>query len=183
MPPPEYCGPPGARFKHNNIVDPVVPVPAADAPRSADALPRPASKQPPRRRHLPIRHLPTAASRHLPPRYSPFPDGAWRRVDSYTLVGSTICDSCTTAPTPAQQMGAAPAPDLDPDDFAASIPSGWVHDSVASTARTNLTIGLSLVLAGFIVITIVRCHFWPPPARAAAWARVRGRAAAAGAGA
>lgn len=36
---------------------------------------------------------PTSTPRHhVPPQYSPGSDGVWRRIDSYTLVGSTICD-------------------------------------------------------------------------------------------
>ncbi|KAJ7664928.1 hypothetical protein B0H17DRAFT_1091210, partial [Mycena rosella] len=97
---------------------------------------------------------PTGTHR-LPSRYAPDDDGVWRRIDSYTLVGSTICDTCSVPPT-------ATATPTD-DEFLQTVPSGWVRSSIASPARTSLTVGLSLLLTCFIAITIIRYHFWRRP--------------------
>ncbi|KAJ7762377.1 hypothetical protein DFH07DRAFT_1019650 [Mycena maculata] len=95
---------------------------------------------------------PTTTARYVPPQYSSGPDGVWRRLDSYALVGSTICDSCTSTPTST----------IDPssDEFTSSLPSGWNHTPVATPERIRLTIGLSLALAVVIVATIVRCSLY-----------------------
>ncbi|KAJ7054031.1 hypothetical protein C8F01DRAFT_1235554 [Mycena amicta] len=93
---------------------------------------------------------PTRSRRHVPPQYSPGADGLWRRIDSYTLVGSTICDSCTITPTSVQETDS---------DFLESIPQGWVHPTISTPTRTSITVGLSVSLAVFIVLTLIRCHF------------------------
>ncbi|KAJ7146322.1 hypothetical protein C8R44DRAFT_757159 [Mycena epipterygia] len=99
---------------------------------------------------------PTATPRHhVPPQYSPGSDGVWRRIPSYTLVGSTICDTCPAAPTTTVNTTA--------DDFISSIPTGWVRDSISSPTRTSITVGLSLGLACFIVLTLIYCHFRRSP--------------------
>ncbi|KAF7302484.1 hypothetical protein HMN09_00882700 [Mycena chlorophos] len=99
-----------------------------------------------------LRPTPTTPtpSRRVPPQYSPDPNGIWRRIDSYTLVGSTICDTCATPPTSLQETDAA---------FQSSIPSGWIHTPVANSKRTSITIGLAVSLATLIFLTIIRCHF------------------------
>ncbi|KAJ6601246.1 hypothetical protein DFH09DRAFT_1271038 [Mycena vulgaris] len=98
-------------------------------------------------------HKPTTTTHHhhIPPRYSQGSDGLWRRVDSYTLVGSTVCDTCTALPT--QSAGTD-------DEFLANMPPGWMRDKITSSTRTNLTVGLTLAISCLIVITIIRCHFY-----------------------
>ncbi|KAJ7082537.1 hypothetical protein C8R43DRAFT_1142810 [Mycena crocata] len=101
-----------------------------------------------------------SSHRHVPPQYSPGNDGVWRRIDSYTLVGSTVCDTCTIDPTSTTIA-------ISEDEFRASIPTGWVRETVSSPGRTAVTVALSLSLAVVIVILILRCHFWrksPKPA-------------------
>ncbi|KAK7063719.1 hypothetical protein R3P38DRAFT_3249313 [Favolaschia claudopus] len=95
-----------------------------------------------------------AASRSkVPPKYTPDGDGVWRRIDSYTLVGSTICDSCATPTT---------VP-LSEDEILNAIPLSWLHTSPSSPARTKITIGLSVVLAIFIVATLIWFHISRTP--------------------
>ncbi|KAF8204488.1 hypothetical protein K438DRAFT_1757687 [Mycena galopus ATCC 62051] len=107
-------------------------------------------------------------NRHVPPMYSPGTDGMWRRADSYTLVGSTLCDTCTT-PT------ATTTPS--DDEVLANVPPGWDHTPVSNPTRTKITIALSVTLACFICLTLARFHFHksPPPRRStwrsASWAR------------
>ncbi|KAJ7045069.1 hypothetical protein C8F04DRAFT_1228140 [Mycena alexandri] len=100
----------------------------------------------------------TSTRRHVPPRYSPDPNGVWKRVEPYTLVGSTVCDTslaaCSEPTTSISETD---------DAFLASIPSGWVRDSVATPIRTTITVVLSVVLACFIVIAIFRFHLTRKP--------------------
>ncbi|KAF7307502.1 hypothetical protein MIND_00544700 [Mycena indigotica] len=92
-----------------------------------------------------------AARRHVPPQYSPGRDGLWRRIDSYTLVGSTICDqTCKVTPTTIKETDT---------EFFNTIPSGWVRDTISTPARTSITVALSVSLAVFIFLTLIRCHF------------------------
>ncbi|KAF7347330.1 hypothetical protein MVEN_01488500 [Mycena venus] len=93
---------------------------------------------------------PTTHHRHVPPKYSPGADGMWRRIDSYTLVGSTICDTCTL-PTPTSDPSEA--------EIRAAVPPEWIRDTVSSPTRTTITIALSVVLACFIFLTLLRFHF------------------------
>ncbi|KAJ7492068.1 hypothetical protein FB451DRAFT_1360827 [Mycena latifolia] len=140
--------PPDKAPRSSRSWNPVLALLAVFAPDSA--APQPLAPQ-----RLLVRDAaaPTTTRRHVPPRYSAGPDGIWRRIDSYTLVGSTICDTCSVTPTTSTAMSQ--------DDFMATVPSGWVRDRViTSPGRTSLTVGLSLVLTCFIGITIVRCHFW-----------------------
>ncbi|KAJ6520425.1 hypothetical protein C8R45DRAFT_1066785 [Mycena sanguinolenta] len=117
---------------------------------------------------------PTSTKRHpphVPPKYSPGPDGMWRRADSYTLVGSTVCDTCTT-PT----VSSTPSE----DEVMENMPEGWVRTGVSSPQRTKITIALSVTLAVFIFLTLLRFHFRPGRKGPIAdlekrkWARIRG---------
>ncbi|KAJ7757568.1 hypothetical protein B0H16DRAFT_1885586 [Mycena metata] len=99
-------------------------------------------------------HSTTSTRRHVPPQYSPDLNGVWKRVEPYTLVGSTVCDTCSEPTTSISETD---------EDFRASIPSGWVRDSVATPIRTTITVVLSVVLACFIVVAIFRFHLTRKP--------------------
>ncbi|KAJ7157196.1 hypothetical protein C8R46DRAFT_421712 [Mycena filopes] len=126
-----------------------IPSPLVNDEHLFDAYPDPPPPPPPQTTGTHSRH-------HPPPQYSPDPNGVWRRVDSYTLVGSTVCDTCTANPT----TTSIAATD---DEFMASIPNGWVRDSVTTPVRTTVTVALSVALACFIIITIFRYHFTRKP--------------------
>jgi hypothetical protein len=113
------------------------------------------------------------AARRIPDRFSKEADGVWRRVDSYTLYGSTMpsCASGTcTKPTgvPSSVDDQIKGPDS-PVNVTAStkstltlddLPPGWKPSAKPSGDRTPLILAVSLVLAFFICSTIIGCIFW-----------------------
>ncbi|KAJ7361109.1 hypothetical protein DFH08DRAFT_1031764 [Mycena albidolilacea] len=131
---------------------------AAFSAESTDAAPRPrlddvfaSDVDDPSAVVLAASATPTKYHHHVPPMYSPGTDGVWRRRESYTLVGSTICDTCTATPTPTL----TPSEDSIVDTVR---PLGWVHDRPYNPIRTRITIALSVTLAVFIFLTILRFH-------------------------
>ncbi|KAF8640888.1 hypothetical protein AX17_000536 [Amanita inopinata Kibby_2008] len=106
--------------------------------------------------------------RAVPDRYERGDDGSWRKIEEYTLYGSTICTSCK-GPTSVVQADdqiqppfvsqptstSVPRPSPDISD---TLPPGWKQEMVEK--RTSLILSLSLVLAFAICFFIVTCIFW-----------------------
>ncbi|TFK77474.1 hypothetical protein BDN72DRAFT_830644 [Pluteus cervinus] len=108
------------------------------------------------------------AARALADKYEEGPDGRWRRVDGYTLYGSTVCPPTATIPSIDDQIQvptdmSTPAPDVSDtadDSILNSLPSGWKPPTEDQGNRTTLILTLSLVLAFFICFFIIGCLFW-----------------------
>ncbi|KAF8899117.1 hypothetical protein BD779DRAFT_1487101 [Infundibulicybe gibba] len=111
--------------------------------------------------------------RHVPDRYETDDQGHWRRLDTYTLYGSTICSSCKSPTTNSmspvddqlQVSPAASAPSASPTptstyEFLDTLPTGWKPTEKNYQGRTELILALSLVLAFLICFFIIGCLFW-----------------------
>ncbi|KAL0951710.1 hypothetical protein HGRIS_008385 [Hohenbuehelia grisea] len=104
--------------------------------------------------------------RKVPDRYHMDDDGRWRRMESYTLYGSTVCLNCQeptiTASSSISDSSADP-PTLNPGDMPVidldTLPIGWRTPTFRG-ARTTLILALSLVLAFLICFFIIGCLFW-----------------------
>ncbi|KAF8665330.1 hypothetical protein AX16_000349 [Volvariella volvacea WC 439] len=106
----------------------------------------------------------------VPDRYERGDDGRWRRVDVYTLYGSTVCSVCPDSPSIDDQIQ-VPADGMDGDinitptpttidAFLNTLPNGWRPAVKPYGSRTSLILALSLVLAFFICFFIIGCLFW-----------------------
>ncbi|GLB35791.1 hypothetical protein LshimejAT787_0300790 [Lyophyllum shimeji] len=99
-------------------------------------------------------------------------NGRWRKVESYTLYGSTVCLTCqdATATVPSvddqiQGSGSASTPQSAPSatttyDIHDDLPPGWKPTTASGGGRTMLILALSLVLAFAICFLIISCIFW-----------------------
>ncbi|KAF9451410.1 hypothetical protein P691DRAFT_796850 [Macrolepiota fuliginosa MF-IS2] len=108
---------------------------------------------------------PTRSGRILPYKYEPGKDGVWRRVESYSLYGSTLCSNCRepTHAVSADEISTGPSPSpttTDLTDLHDSLPAGWASPPSRNENRTTLILALSLVLAFFICFFIIGCLFW-----------------------
>ncbi|KAG5717570.1 hypothetical protein E4T56_gene4450 [Termitomyces sp. T112] len=123
--------------------------------------------RPPVKRSL----VPRDNPRILPDKFVQDDNGRWRRVDTYTLYGSTVCISCgeyaTSTAVFDDQVQNSPTPSVPISTSAAStstysisLPPGWKPQEASSAGRTTLVLALSLVLASFICFFIVSCIFW-----------------------
>ncbi|KAK0465460.1 uncharacterized protein EV420DRAFT_960390 [Desarmillaria tabescens] len=103
-------------------------------------------------------------SRTIPLKYEQGSDGQWRRVDTYTLYGSTMCPSCsassyqassgTSQDTTTTSASASPSE----GDILDTLPNGWRPQN--HEPRTTLIVTLSLVLAFVICLLIIGCLYW-----------------------
>ncbi|PPQ77017.1 hypothetical protein CVT25_014834 [Psilocybe cyanescens] len=113
------------------------------------------------------------ARQHVPVRYHHDADGVWRRVDSYTLYGSTVsaCSGTCRQPTNAvsavddQIQVSSNKTDTTTtlnqlDDIRDSLPPGWKPTPKVNESRTPLILAVSLVLAFLICSFIIGCLFW-----------------------
>lgn len=114
----------------------------------------------------------------VPDKFEVDDNGRWRRVESYSLYGSTICltclDSSTTVPSVDDQIQAppvsSPTPTPTPSPTASfnihdNLPAGWKAPTGNGGSRTTLILALSMVLAFFICFLIIGCLFWRKSAR------------------
>ncbi|KAF8079007.1 hypothetical protein FPV67DRAFT_1467132 [Lyophyllum atratum] len=111
-------------------------------------------------------------TRHVPAKFVMDDNGVWRRVESYTLYGSTVCLTCQDATTSVASVDdqiQGPASSSIPKSTASSSPSYNIHDELppgwkppvaTGGDRTTLILALSLVLAFFICFLIIGCLFW-----------------------
>ncbi|KAK0505794.1 hypothetical protein EDD18DRAFT_1342148 [Armillaria luteobubalina] len=102
-------------------------------------------------------------SRTVPIKYEQGSDGQWRRVDTYTLYGSTMCPSCSASSYQAssgtsEDSIAASASASPSDDILDTLPNGWRPQN--HEPRTALIVTLSLVLAFVICLLIIGCLYW-----------------------
>ncbi|KAG7452217.1 uncharacterized protein BT62DRAFT_926426 [Guyanagaster necrorhizus] len=129
---------------------------AVDEPCSRDVSDSPTILPVPLHRQL--------SSRTVPIKYEQGSDGQWRRVDTYTLYGSTMCTSCSTSSYQAssgtsQDSATTSASASSSDgDILDSLPSGWRPQT--HEPRTTLIVTLSLVLAFIICLLIISCLYW-----------------------
>ncbi|KAJ7597425.1 hypothetical protein C8J56DRAFT_851619 [Mycena floridula] len=106
----------------------------------------------------------TRDRRNLPPKYEPGVDGIWRKAETYTLYGSTMCKDCeptTAAEGAASATGSASANTASATqtpDILDDLPNGW--KTKPRENRTTLILALSLVLAFVICFFIIGCLFW-----------------------
>ncbi|PBK76923.1 hypothetical protein ARMSODRAFT_948778 [Armillaria solidipes] len=103
-------------------------------------------------------------SRTVPIKYDQGSDGQWRRVDTYTLYGSTMCPSCSSSSyqassgTSEDSIAASASASPSEGDILDTLPNGWrpqIHEP-----RTTLIVTLSLVLAFVICLLIIGCLYW-----------------------
>ncbi|KAF9024117.1 hypothetical protein BDZ89DRAFT_1069367 [Hymenopellis radicata] len=87
--------------------------------------------------------------RRVPPKYEQKDDGLWRKVETYTLYGSTMCTSC-----------AATTSSVDASNQAAATGTSSTDAASTSDVDTTLIVTLSLVLAFVICFLIIGCLFW-----------------------
>ena len=150
---------------------------------TASGSPTPASFLCPshNKRHFTHSHPTATSNSRIPAKFVQGDDGLWRRVDSYTLYGSTfsVCESVSyripdphTTPSfsksfPSSTQVASSSddrsddPSLTPaDDIRNSLPLGWSPTPTPSQSRPNLILVLSLVLAFLICFFIIGCVFW-----------------------
>lgn len=112
-------------------------------------------------------------TRSIPDRYDRGSDGMWRRVDKYTLYGSTVCPNCDQIPSgitavddeiqgvSSSAVGTSSSSSPSPSyDIRNSLPPGWKQPSNSSASRTTLILVLSLVLAFVICFVIISLVFW-----------------------
>ncbi|KAG6845378.1 hypothetical protein H0H87_010487 [Tephrocybe sp. NHM501043] len=109
-------------------------------------------------------------SRHVPDKFEMGDNGRWRRVDTYTLYGSTVCLACedmTASATTFDDQIQSPASSSvsitttsSTASYNISLPPGWKEQSESSNSRTTLILALSLVLAFVICFLIIGCLFW-----------------------
>lgn len=150
---------------------------------TASGSPTPASFLCPshNKRHFTHSHPTATSNSRIPAKFVQGDDGLWRRVDSYTLYGSTfsVCESVSyripdphTTPSfsksfPSSTQVASSSddrsddPSLTPaDDIRNSLPLGWSPTPTPSQSHPNLILVLSLVLAFLICFFIIGCVFW-----------------------
>ncbi|KAK0198738.1 hypothetical protein F5146DRAFT_104657 [Armillaria mellea] len=103
-------------------------------------------------------------SRTVPIKYEQGSDGQWRRVDTYTLYGSTMCPSCSASSyqassgTSEDSIAASASASPSEGDILDSLPNGWRPQN--HEPRTTLIVTLSLVLAFVICLLIIGCLYW-----------------------
>ncbi|RDB28452.1 hypothetical protein Hypma_015923 [Hypsizygus marmoreus] len=115
----------------------------------------------------------SGSTRHVPDKYEIDENGRWRRVDAYTLYGSTVCPNCydpTNSVTSIDDQiqgpaGSSTSPDTGETamadyDIRDTLPPGWKPSTKTQSSRTPLILALSLVLAFFICFLIIGCLFW-----------------------
>ncbi|KAG6873847.1 hypothetical protein C0995_010459 [Termitomyces sp. Mi166 len=116
---------------------------------------------------------PRSPLRSVPDKFEKGDNGRWRRVDTYTLYGSTVCLSCeedavttSTAVSDDQIQNSATSSvpistaETSTSTYSISLPPGWKTQEASSAGRTTLILALSLVLASVICFFIISCIFW-----------------------
>ncbi|KAG6919038.1 hypothetical protein DXG01_009748 [Tephrocybe rancida] len=106
--------------------------------------------------------------KHVPDKFERGDNGRWRRVDTYTLYGSTTCkDDATSSATALDDQKQSSASSSVPitttsstATYNISLPPGWKPPGNSSSSRTTLILALSLVLAFAICFLIIGCLFW-----------------------
>lgn len=150
---------------------------------TASGSPTPASFLCPshNKRHFAHSHPTATSSSRIPVKFAQGDDGLWRRVDSYSLYGSTfsVCEgvsyrtpnphaapsfskSCLSSTQVASSSDdRSDDPSLAPvDDIRNSLPLGWSPTPTPSESRPTLILVLALVLAFLICFFIIGCVFW-----------------------
>ncbi|KAG6849975.1 hypothetical protein H0H93_002977 [Arthromyces matolae] len=111
----------------------------------------------------------TGPPRHVPDKFEQGDNGRWRRVETYTLYGSTVCVACDGAATTSVaaiddeiQNPSVPISTTSTSTatYSISLPPGWKPPGDSTSGRTTLILALSLVLAFVICFFIVGCVFW-----------------------
>ncbi|KAG6868489.1 hypothetical protein C0993_002027 [Termitomyces sp. T159_Od127] len=139
-----------------------VPQPTSP-PRTQARATRPSSSPPVVRKSLVLGAPPGP----VPDRFEQEENGRWRRVDTYTLYGSTSCDedAVSTILDDQIQVSATSSVPLSTSAtslsaYSISLPPGWKPQEDSSAGRTTLILALSLVLACLICFFIISCIFW-----------------------
>ncbi|KAF7966907.1 hypothetical protein HWV62_18780 [Athelia sp. TMB] len=97
----------------------------------------------------------------LADRFEKGPDGQWRRVDKYTIYGSTVCISCsadgngaTTSSATTSTAVTSSTPTV-ADQYDVDRPSGWSAPTPIDTGRLKLILSVSLVLSFVICMLMI----------------------------